>query len=99
MFDLVNTLPEQLEPQRINKIIMDLYKHTRLHFDFEEQMMREIGFPNVEEHRELHNGLITKLNDISTHSFDDDQSVADFKKFIYNWVFDHIMNQDKEYET
>ena len=97
MFDLANSLPEHLGQQLIDRIIMDLYKHTNEHFTLEEQMMQEIGYPKIDEHKELHNDLITKLNNISTQSFNDDQSVFDFKKFIYYWVIDHIINNDRDY--
>ena len=59
--------------------------------------MKQIGYPKLDEHKELHERLVTKLSDLSTHSFDTDQSVSQFQKFVYDWLVDHIMKHDKEY--
>jgi hemerythrin len=97
MFDLANGLPEDLGQRRIMETIMDLYKYTREHFEAEEQMMKEIGYPKIEEHTTLHEELILGLNAMAAKAFDDDQSVFAFKKFIYDWVIDHILNHDRDY--
>jgi len=97
MFELANSLPEVTDEGDIKGIIMRMFNHTREHFADEENMMKRIGYPKRAEHRKLHEVLITKLSNISTHSFDGDQSVFKFKKFIYDWVIDHIMNHDKDY--
>jgi hemerythrin len=97
MFEIANSLSEKLDAPAIKRTIMALYKHTREHFTAEEQMMKEIGYPKLAYHRELHNELITRLNSISTGSFDADWSVLHFKRFVYDWVIDHILNHDHDY--
>jgi hemerythrin len=97
IFELANSLPEVLNEGDIKQIIWRMFKHVHEHFVREEKMMKEIGYPQLAEHRKLHDELITRLSDISTHSFDSDQSVFEFKKFIYDWIIDHIMNIDKGY--
>jgi hemerythrin len=97
IFELANSLPEVANEENIKRIIWTMFKHANEHFAIEEKMMKEIGYPKLAEHRELHDELITKLSHISTHSFDNDQSAFQFKKFIYDWIIEHIMNADKEY--
>lgn len=97
MFRLANSLAEHLDAPLIKRTIMDLYKHAREHFTAEEQMMKDTGYPRLEQHRRSHDGLITRLNDISAQSFDSDESVFAFKRFIYHWLIDHIMHQDKDF--
>lgn len=97
MFNLANQLPEEPGKARVKMTIMDLYKHTREHFEAEEAMMKQIGYPKLDEHRELHNEFISKLNDVSVQSFDNDQSVFAFKKLLYDWLIDHILHHDKNY--
>ena len=79
------------------KYIMELYKHTREHFKFEENHMKEIGFPDVKQHREMHDGLIARLNDIVEKDFGTDESFRRFKAFLYDWLINHILNQDRKY--
>ena len=56
----------------------------------------KISIPKIDEHKEFHNDLIMKLNNISIQSFNDDQFVFAFKKLIYG-VIGHIINHDKDY--
>ena len=97
VFNSANSLPEDLFKKDINRIIMTFFKHTRKHFAAEEKMMVEIEYPKISEHRELHNELVTKLNKISKSSFESDDDVYVFKKFIYDWIIDHILIHDKDY--
>ena len=97
MFKLGNDLPEVLSAQEIKPIIMGLYKYTREHFSMEEEMMKSIGFPLLAEHKILHEELISKLNEISSLSFETDKAVLSFKKFVYGWLIEHIMYQDIQY--
>jgi len=97
MFRLANELPEVLDVPLVKRRIMDLYRHTREHFEAEEAMMKRIGYPGLDDHRELHIDLVTRLNAVSSGSFESARAVCDFKRFVYDWVLDHIMCRDKDY--
>lgn len=97
LFDLANSIGDDLNQQRIKKNIIVLYKYTREHFAAEEQMMQRISYPKFEEHKELHKDLITKLNTISAQPFEDDESVYDFITFVYDWLTHHILNKDMDF--
>jgi hemerythrin len=97
LFDLANSIGDDLNQQRIKKNIIVLYKYTREHFAAEEQMMKRISYPKFEEHKELHKDLITKLNTISAQPFEDDESVYDFITFMYDWLTHHILNKDMDF--
>ncbi len=96
LFDLGNKI-QNIQLAEVTKTIMDLYKHTRQHFDTEEQHMKTIGYPKLEQHRELHNGLVTGLNNLIKKPFDTNIGLEELKKFVYNWIIDHILNHDKKY--
>jgi len=97
LFALAKSVSDMTDAKQVKSHIMDLFKYTREHFCDEEQMMKQIGYPKLDEHKELHEELITKLSNLSTRSFDTDQSISQFQKFVYDWLVDHIMNHDKEY--
>jgi hemerythrin len=97
LFTLAKSVSDMTDAKQVKSHIMDLFKYTREHFCAEEQMMKQIGYPKLDEHKELHEELITKLSNLSTPSFDTDQSISQFQKFVYDWLVDHIMNHDKEY--
>ena len=97
MFKLGNDLPEVLNAQEINPIIMRLYKYTREHFSLEEEMMKSIKFPLLAEHITVHEELISKLNKISSRPFNSDKEVLRFKQFVYGWLIEHILCKDMQY--
>lgn len=97
LFDLANSIGDDLNQQQIKKNIIVLYKYTQEHFAAEEQMMQRISYPKFEEHKELHKDLITKLDTISAQPFEDDESVYDFITFVYDWLTHHILNKDMDF--
>jgi hemerythrin len=96
LFDLGNEM-QNIQLSDVARTIMNLYKHTREHFDTEERHMKSLGYPKLQQHRELHNGLITGLNNLIEKPIDTDAGLDGLKKFVYNWIIDHILNHDKKY--
>ena len=99
LFSLANALPDELDVQTWHRIIMELYKYTRIHFSAEEQMMRELGYSKHAEHSALHEGLISQLAQISAQAEPSARSTSEFKMFFYSWIIDHILTQDMDYAS
>ncbi len=97
LFQLGNELPDESSGSNINRVIMRLYKYTREHFTAEEEMMASIGFPLLNEHKRLHDNLITQLNEVCSTPPKTDSAILNFKKFVFDWLIDHIMTQDNKY--
>ena len=97
LFELGNTLPEELDTQTWRRVIMELYKYTRIHFSAEEQMMLEIGYPLRAEHCELHEDLISQLAEVSAQSDPSASAAIAFKDFFKRWIVEHIQTQDLDY--
>ncbi len=97
IFTLANLVSANLDTRGINAAIMTLFRYVREHFTAEESMMQEIGFPETASHRELHEALITRLSEVATLSFQNEETVTEFKQFVYTWVIDHILNRDMKY--
>lgn len=97
MLELASSIPEKLDEPSIRQLLMKIHEHAQEHFTDEENMMKEIGYPRLAEHRELHETLITQLDGLRAQSFHSEKSVRRFKRFVYDWVIDHIMNEDMDY--
>ncbi len=59
--------------------------------------MKEAGFPDFNKHQVFHDVLIDKLNEVVMWDFSTLESVHEFQRFVLNWLFKHIMQQDKQY--
>lgn len=92
-----NTMNAQLaDSARLSmEKIMD---YTDYHFDYEEKLMMENGYPKLKQHTAIHNIFRERM-----HKYQDDlheghpvlnsQLLAE----IRNWLLDHILEEDKQY--
>lgn len=76
--------------------IMQLYAYVRTHFADEEALMREVNFPRYRAHLQLHEALLSRLNEIS-HAFGKNQaSENDLRDFMSKWLLEHITQEDAQ---
>lgn len=97
LFELTEKLIREFNEREIKRGVMELYKYTRTHFSLEEELMDKAGFPDIGKHRVSHDILIDKLNEVAMWDFSTLESVHKFQRFVLNWLFEHIMQQDKKY--
>jgi len=81
-------------------VLQAMMDYTRYHFEFEEELMREMGFPDVVEHEKLHKEFDDQVNQFY-RKVQDGASVRklEFITLIKVWLVDHIMVEDKKYGT
>ena len=73
---------------------MQLYKHTREHFEHEEKLMRDRAYPDTKAHVEGHNRLISRLNVISQTIAKNDVNDQALKDLMMDWTINHIGQDD-----
>jgi hemerythrin len=83
----------------LQSCLVELYAHTRTHFQAEEAKMREHGDPRFEAHRDQHDQLLTRLTELSAQLHSEPQALAVLKTFIAEWVMGHIVQQDLQHRT
>ncbi|MBN2341074.1 MAG: bacteriohemerythrin [Deltaproteobacteria bacterium] len=86
-----------LQPEQTKKLVVDLYRYIMQHFTAEEAHMKEIEFPELEEHRRLHENIIDQLNQMTTGFEPSERNTLKLKLFIFNWLQTHILKHDKKY--
>ena len=94
LFDLANNVQE-VDGTQVKKQVMELYKYANAHFKTEEDHMEQIGFPSFKKHKQLHEKFITDLNTMTEKQ--GDNLTNEVKRFLQNWLLDHILSPDKEY--
>jgi len=75
-----------------------LLTYTKIHFSAEERLMREHGYPQLADHKRLHDQLMDKviqMND-KVRSGRMVPSVS-LGTFLKDWLLTHILQQDKKY--
>lgn len=94
LFDLGNEI-QTADGEKAKLYIMKLYRYAAAHFQKEEKHMRAIGYPEVGQHTDLHNRLISTLNDYSADF--KSRSFSELITFLHTWLIRHILLEDKKY--
>jgi hemerythrin len=102
LVQLINSLHDAMKigaPRTaLERIVSDLVTYTRFHFKNEERLMRQHGFPLVEEHLKEHESLTTTVM-----RFEEDLRAGrvalsvPLMQFLKSWLTSHIMSADMKY--
>jgi hemerythrin len=78
--------------------VAELLDYTATHFANEEKLMESAGYPELEAHRTLHRNLIVQAREMEMRAeFGERHVPIELNRFIYNWLVDHIMANDKKF--
>ncbi|HUW00050.1 MAG TPA: bacteriohemerythrin [Gallionella sp.] len=76
--------------------IIELIELVRMHFSFEEALMRIFAYPGIEEHQKEHQGFFDHLKRIEHHSLKKSAEKG-MVQFLRDWLTKHILGTDRDY--
>jgi len=84
--------------ERLSELLDQLIEFTRMHFQSEEQLMAESGFPGLEDHRGQHQCLMAQILQ-SAHrlQYGEGMEMSALMVFLRDWFLEHIEGVDKQY--
>jgi hemerythrin-like metal-binding protein len=69
---------------------------ARMHFAFEEGLMRLFGFADIELHQRQHQSFFERLRAMESHSLKE-TAETEMVQFLKDWLTRHILGTDREY--
>ncbi len=95
---LLNGTPEDFQKLTL-KALQDMRDYAKIHFSFEENYMREIGYPDLVAHRRLHKDFDTQIYE-NYRNAEAGSIVLNSAliKMIRNWLMQHILVEDVKYK-
>ncbi len=79
----------------IENILVYLINYTSFHFKAEEEVMAKLVYPELVEHIEIHEELISKLREILIKmKRKESYTPIEFYYFLMSWLNDHILGED-----
>ena len=76
--------------------VQELLDYTRSHFASEERLMRDAGYPRLEEHLHLHTNLLQTVDAMALKiALGDPGACLDLSRFLFTWLIDHILLEDR----
>ncbi|MGB5866906.1 MAG: hemerythrin domain-containing protein [Arcobacteraceae bacterium] len=82
----------------IKSTVTELYEYMKTHFEHEEEYMQSINYEGYEEHKLLHEDIITQLNDFLKKL--PTLSIENFERSLIEymdvWLINHIITEDQK---
>jgi hemerythrin len=101
-FEALEEATASLEPSRpaaAQERLGFLLMYARMHFEAEEQLLHEVGYPGLERHRTLHEAFRGELDDLHARMRDGatTEQARETLGLLRAWWADHIQHEDKDY--
>ncbi|MCU7853144.1 MAG: bacteriohemerythrin [Candidatus Thiodiazotropha sp. (ex Monitilora ramsayi)] len=85
---------ESFERQALSELV----DYTKYHFEREEKLMQDNGYPEYEQHKQQHEEMIAKVSAfLSSYEKDREGTVDELTSFLKTWLIDHIAGTDQRY--
>jgi hemerythrin len=80
--------------QSIRWVMLELKKFAEFHFISEENLMHEIGYPEVDEHALIHTELLQQFELMMAKISHHKEFPEDLLHFLNKWLVQHIVQDD-----
>lgn len=79
-------------------ILERMSEYAETHFKYEEELMKENGYPKLEQHRMEHQFFITSVGAFNRDfKLNEESLTGEMLDFLKNWLIKHIMETDQKY--
>ena len=100
LFAMTNDFFNQNDKKSAIALFQNLSSYIDLHFEAEESLMRQINYPETDEHVQSHDKLRAKFIQIQDKLDDYDIDLQHkIAMFLYNWLSKHILKSDMKYKA
>jgi hemerythrin-like metal-binding protein len=100
LFELVNHFDDVIQMglvDELGRIVDDLIAETTAHFQNEEELMRQVGFPKLPEHKNMHEDLIKQIREVRVKmKAGGHVGTKSVVRFLADWLTNHILREDME---
>jgi len=83
--------------EAIARILGELDAHTRMHFAYEEELMRRQGYATAEMHAATHATFTDKVRALTTGPAPGAVRLLETQAFLIDWLARHIVETDRRY--
>jgi len=94
LFRLVNDVLRSTSKVELTGCVIHLFKYTREHFAYEEELMRKVKFNEYDAHVQMHERLVSRLGALGWHISNDTLDKKELETFIMDWALNHIPKAD-----
>lgn len=100
IIDYINELDvarREKDQAKVTQVLIGLVDYMKTHFAFEEELMRQAGYPLTDLHRRAHDAFIARMRRfVEEHGSGKDIS-RKLGSELQIWLTNHIKNHDRDY--
>lgn len=95
LVQMINVLNNSSDESIIPTIINELNDYLIYHFESEEKVLEENGYPLLNEHREEHKGFVSQILKINKYEAENKLKANMIVAYLNRWLMEHILDSDK----
>lgn len=81
---------------RLQRLLNEVLKYAEFHFVSEENMMEDVGYPDLAAHRDAHRALLSTLRDRANEFAGGRLEVPALVDFLFHWFALHTTQEDRK---
>ncbi len=101
LVDYINTLERLLtQPDArlgVSRVLYDLIDYTESHFGFEEALMAQAGYGDLDSHRQAHEKFVARIEALQLRHDDGEAVAGALISLLEKWLLQHILVEDQAY--
>ncbi len=87
---------EIFEKEALDEVVA----YTKYHFEREEKMLEEAGYPDLEAHKALHSKMIAEVDGfVKEYDKRGHEALEEVAQYLKDWLVGHINGTDQEYSS
>ncbi len=83
----------------VSKVIKNLVSYTVSHFDYEERMLEQAGYPFLKAHKNVHQIFVQRVSEYQNQFKLGENIIEELHQLMFDWLFGHIKHDDMDYVT
>ena len=103
LFAIANELMDFENPKNERPEFSYLFDHLRKyideHFQYEENFLKEINYPEYDAHLKKHVVIVQEINGVLKSSQDLSELKKQLDALMLNWIKNHILVEDRKYAS
>lgn len=85
--------------EEYNRIFNTIKKQSEVSFNYEEQIMKDINYPQYQLHKNQHAKFLESLDYLNNQYLNGENNVLEFQRLFQKWFDGHILVADKRYHN
>lgn len=104
LVNMINALNDALVRGEADAVLVKIFDglavYTQKHFQYEEQLFAEHGYPMAADHKAEHDALIAQVVELKTKLDAGSAMIGiELMKFLKGWLTNHILKSDMAYSA